>query len=112
MRDTVLLIVGFAFLSEALVGEGSFRLIDVAGWALVFVGMLFIFALMTWAKSRWAESLAFGAGLTVLVLVSDLVSGRGFDWIYLALTLITATGGWFAVLSLAAWFTRLRAAER
>ena len=108
MRDTVLLIVAFAFLSEALVGDGSYRLIDVAGWALVIAGLLVLCAVMIQTKSRWAESLAFGGGLAVLILVSDLVSGYGFDWPYLALTFVGCTAGWFAVLSVVAWFKRLR----
>jgi hypothetical protein len=83
-----------------------FRLLDVAGWALLFAGMILLLAVMEWLKPRWAESLAFGVGLGLLGLVGDLGRGDGFDWIYVMLSLVGGTVGWFTLLWLGERFSR------
>ena len=96
----------FAAISEALVGDGSFRVVDVAAWALVLIWLGCLLAVMEWLKQRWAEALAFGVGLALLGLAADLGCGDGFDWVYVSVALVGGTVGWYAVLWVGGWFSR------
>jgi hypothetical protein len=98
--NTAAFVVGFAGLSEWLLGDGTFRAVDVAAWALVLVIMLVALVMVSRMTSLWAESLTIGVSLATLGALGELFRGDGFDWLYVTLGLAGGTVGWFVLFGL------------
>jgi hypothetical protein len=104
--DTAAIVLAFAALSEFLIGDGTFRIVDVGGWAV----FLIVMGAILWAISRmstlWAESLIAGAGFGVVGALGDLFRGDGFDGLYLIITVAGGAIGWFVLFGVGRRFDR------
>lgn len=102
--------VGFVLVTYALwewlVGDGSFRLQDLGGWAFFVIVLAAFLILAARTTSLWAEAVAFGVFLAVLAAGGGPIRGGGLDLFYVGLAFVGGAALWSAVFWLIERFGR------